>query len=223
MPLIEGETCERCAIAWERLFESSPGEYVQLREFTETPRELQDAFCPSCQVIGAFLITFKEVLVTMRWNPGWPCLEFENLSSATCIEAREDLGIYRQDDEEFLDLCLGSPRGVDFEQAKRCIQNCLVTHDKCNPPPKSLLKGLHVLDCQSRTVILAPEHCKYVALSYVWGQTGLGENMDFPTLPSILPRTVQDSIEATKMLGCRYLWIDRYVSLACTDSTSSRN
>ncbi|KZM25663.1 uncharacterized protein EKO05_0003242 [Ascochyta rabiei] len=73
------------------------------------------------------------------------------------------------------------------------------------------VQGLHLIDCVQEIVLPAPEGCDYLALSYVWGSsTDNGVRRELPKLPSRLPRTIQDAITATKALGYRYLWVDRY-------------
>jgi hypothetical protein len=66
-----------------------------------------------------------------------------------------------------------------------------------------------VIDCVSRQVVPASEGEKYLALSYVWGKGSTDEHV-FPGLPERLPLTISDAMEATKGLGYRYLWVDRY-------------
>jgi hypothetical protein len=56
--------------------------------------------------------------------------------------------------------------------------------------------------------------CQYVALSYVWGDLEPGPSVEHGILPAQLPRTIEDSILATRLLGYRYLWIDKYVTTA---------
>ncbi|CAI6336164.1 unnamed protein product [Periconia digitata] len=93
--------------------------------------------------------------------------------------------------------------------------------DFCNDNHTSLCKqeldpqvppGFRVIDCTTRTIILW-EHVgdgqHYVTLSYVWGNTGQ-DIVDDYIIPRDIPRTIENSIEITKQLGLRYLWIDRY-------------
>jgi hypothetical protein len=68
---------------------------------------------------------------------------------------------------------------------------------------------LKLIDCVTRTIVLALNH-PYVALSsYVWGQSSATHEY-VEILPKDLPHTIEDSITVTKKLGFRYLWIDRY-------------
>lgn len=48
---------------------------------------------------------------------------------------------------------------------------------------------------------------KYLALSYVWGESGLAHSGE---MLINAPQTVKDAMYATKRLGQRYLWVDRY-------------
>ena len=53
---------------------------------------------------------------------------------------------------------------------------------------------------------------EYVALSYVWGRVG-STNHDLKVgdkLPSSLHQLIQDACNATKSLGCDYIWVHRY-------------
>jgi hypothetical protein len=61
-------------------------------------------------------------------------------------------------------------------------------------------------------LVLAPEGCRYLALSYVWGGNStpsvdlkINEN-----LPNNLPRIIEDSVTVANNLGIFYLWVDRY-------------
>jgi hypothetical protein len=58
-------------------------------------------------------------------------------------------------------------------------------------------------------VVVAPQRCWYLALSYVWGNQKPSVVQIGEKLPS-LPRTIQDAITATLKLGFRYLWVDMY-------------
>lgn len=58
--------------------------------------------------------------------------------------------------------------------------------------------------------MLAPEDCKFAALSYVWGSSAQPDLPFQEDLPEQLPLTVDDAIECTKAIGLSYLWVDRY-------------
>jgi len=96
---------------------------------------------------------------------------------------------------------------VNVGQIKGWIHNCHMTHsENCIGHAEYPLRQFLVIDCGSRTVVHAPIQCHYVALSYVWGQ----HNDAFDDLQNP-PKTIVDSIHLTKVLGYRYLWVDRFV------------
>jgi hypothetical protein len=103
------------------------------------------------------------------------------------------------------------PVTVDIERFKKSIRECEEHHKACrihNDTRKSL-RNLKVIDCARRAVVAAPEDCRFVALSYVWGSVITAMRFD---MSSKLPQTIEDSIKVTLLLGYRYLWIDRFVS-----------
>ena len=51
---------------------------------------------------------------------------------------------------------------------------------------------------------------EFAALSYVWGGVGENHGLVNNSLPADVPLVIDDAMEATRRLGYRYLWIDRY-------------
>lgn len=117
------------------------------------------------------------------------------------------------------------PEKAAVDSVMSWMETCDLSHGTyCAPRSGKLLKRLKVIDCSTRTVVNAPEDCKYLALSYVWGSLStleptrstqpsgglLGSNALY--LPKILPKTIEDSLALVVRLGYRYLWVDRYVS-----------
>ncbi|KAL3304719.1 het-domain-containing protein, partial [Colletotrichum asianum] len=101
---------------------------------------------------------------------------------------------------------------VDFDLVRSWLNHCTTQHrDDCRfaAGSSSQAQGLKVIDCfnpNSKGAIDAPENCKYVALSYVWGNTAVpkeeGKDTDFP-------QVVHDAIQVTRSLNERYLWVDQ--------------
>lgn len=118
---------------------------------------------------------------------------------------------YNEDPGSCIILPEGYEKRVNFEESKLWIRDCMSRHTECKTPARTALIDLRVLDCHNRVIVAAPKDCAYVALSYVWGRHTPEDTPQFPRLPDKLPRTVEDSIEATIRLGYRYLWIDRHV------------
>jgi hypothetical protein len=102
------------------------------------------------------------------------------------------------------------PAGVNAALLKSWLDICIEKHGhRCRPRPTDGLKDLKVMDCEHRRIVPAPPACRYAALSYVWGQEG--KKVGSTNTREIIPKTVEDAIETTLLLGYRYLWVDRYV------------
>ncbi|KAF3066286.1 hypothetical protein CFAM422_009188 [Trichoderma lentiforme] len=77
--------------------------------------------------------------------------------------------------------------------------------------PKSDLRGTRVIDCQEQSVAEHEPGMRYVALSYVWGQSQPQRVVaDGKRLPAQLPLLIRDAMAVTQAAGFRYLWVDRY-------------
>ncbi|KAK8079268.1 hypothetical protein PG994_003075 [Apiospora phragmitis] len=75
--------------------------------------------------------------------------------------------------------------------------------------------GLQVIDCTTLSIESGGPGSVYVALSYVWANSGdacgsIRDDGGKKRLPEKLSAVVRDSIEVTKTLGYRYLWIDKF-------------
>jgi hypothetical protein len=88
------------------------------------------------------------------------------------------------------------------------------------------IPGFKVIDVVTRRVVVAPPQCKYLALSYVWGDkvpyrarkedfveeenrkcSNSKHLSDYLELdPSRVPQTVEDAMVVVGLLGERYLW-----------------
>lgn len=71
------------------------------------------------------------------------------------------------------------------------------------------------MDCHTRTIVSGSRDIEYVALSYVWGSkiSSPAHTIQRGTLGTVLaevPRTIEDAILVTKLLGFRYIWVDMY-------------
>ncbi|KAJ8106382.1 hypothetical protein OPT61_g9575 [Boeremia exigua] len=67
-----------------------------------------------------------------------------------------------------------------------------------------------IIDCKQGIVVPAPPMCRYVALSYVWGQGDDTRGKEDGESGKCLPRTIEDVIQLIRQLGYRHLWVDRY-------------
>lgn len=100
---------------------------------------------------------------------------------------------------------------VDYQTLSAWLADC-TAHEVFRLSLDGVPSNLKVIRCKGTPdVICAPEQCRYVALSYVWGDLqessyGVGDEIG-----NDAPQTIKDSIEVTLRLGFEYLWIDRYV------------
>lgn len=93
----------------------------------------------------------------------------------------------------------------DLRHAQEWISHCEHNHHSgCSDGGVPGLSRFRVLDCRSRQIVDAPERCRYVALSYVWGRSS-----DSSECLSSLSKVIEDSITVALKLGFNYLWADR--------------
>ncbi|KAF7503741.1 hypothetical protein GJ744_003324 [Endocarpon pusillum] len=85
----------------------------------------------------------------------------------------------------------------------------------CPKPPRDM----EVIDMHNMCLVSAPEQCRYLALSYVWGKVEMlqttTENLATLMHPGglesrlhDLPLTVRDTFNLAKALGFEYVWVD---------------
>ncbi|KAI4174775.1 MAG: hypothetical protein LQ346_008191 [Caloplaca aetnensis] len=114
-----------------------------------------------------------------------------------------------------------------FEVMKSWLARCLKDHGpECkNLAPESWITpwdipGVRLLDVEEACLVKMPKNCQYITLSYVWGTTPSFmttkaniKELESPgilqTLAQQLPRTIRDTIDLVKMMGYRFLWVDR--------------
>ena len=97
---------------------------------------------------------------------------------------------------------------IDFDPIKGWLDQCSKSHIRCRLSTQEEPRNLRVIDCAERAIISAPVRCRNGALSYVWGGLVFNRDMKSKLLPAKLPRTIEDSIKATLLLGYQYLWIE---------------
>ncbi|KAF2804856.1 HET-domain-containing protein [Mytilinidion resinicola] len=107
------------------------------------------------------------------------------------------------------------PDFIDTSILRGWMNFCITRHiSTCKILEETSIPSLRVIDCFSRKVVEAPVDCRYVAMSYVWGQRGKNADWNLSStsnaLPEELPAVIEDAIFVVKHLGLRFLWIDRY-------------
>ncbi|PQE14305.1 heterokaryon incompatibility protein [Rutstroemia sp. NJR-2017a BBW] len=115
-----------------------------------------------------------------------------------------------------------SKEPIDWNRYNNEIEQSLIKHDWKSEGAAALPEGFRVIDVEREKVVLAPEHCQYVALSYVWGEMARTtssalmlrmENVqqlaeDFSIPRTNLPATIRDAMVVCAKIGKRYLWVD---------------
>jgi hypothetical protein len=106
-------------------------------------------------------------------------------------------------------------RYVDGNLIGRWLSHYSDNHQLSCSREWSTTAAKRLIDCTIPGVVVAPQSCKYIALSYVWGnqpqQTVTARASANGVLDlTELPRTVADAIELTRRINIRYLWVDRY-------------
>ncbi len=121
------------------------------------------------------------------------------------------------------------PQKVDYGLLRQWLNFCGEKHKSgCSTSPGSVVPGLRVINCLTQKVVVAPENCEYVALSYLWGKTlrkpswkaGAGPARRGPSRHYLATRIVQDAMIVVLELGETYL---RLISIASTSPTPQRS
>ena len=121
------------------------------------------------------------------------------------------------------------PHFIDLDKAQQWIQHCNDTHPpSCRQSlrPRAALASLQILliDVFRMCLVQAEGTEDYLALSYVWGQSpdlfatskanlhllSSSRGFESPNVDKRLPGTVKRALELTRLVGQRYLWIDRF-------------
>ena len=120
---------------------------------------------------------------------------------------------------------------IDINTCKLWLSDCETRHHpKCAPigfDTRLLSQSdgrpmvMRVVDVETMCVTDASQSCRYLALSYIWGNANDGRlvlnsnNKDALTKPfglrahwHLIPTTISSSINLVKNLGERYLWVD---------------
>jgi hypothetical protein len=108
------------------------------------------------------------------------------------------------------------PMSFRHDIIRAAIDRCKEDHEACRHTTTSQLKGFKLIHCQTREVMPAPAGCRYVALSYVWGNTKAKNSTSMPLLRHQAERTIDSAIVTALNLGYTWLWADRY----CIDQSS---
>lgn len=117
---------------------------------------------------------------------------------------------------------------IDIRRLKGWLSECEEKHGaKCHAPKwlgeqQQQPDFLRVIDVDKKCVIAAPPDCRYLSLSYVWGdRKEMESRLWLSTVVNreafekeggldvqALPKGISDAMELVSMIGERYLWVD---------------
>lgn len=120
--------------------------------------------------------------------------------------------------------CMGQPRNEEYisiDLMRKWITSCEMDHKTCcSRPPLPSITLSWVIDTTNLCLVPAERGTRYIALSYVWGQTEM-LNTTQETVHSLqvagalsvtsnlkVPRVIRHAISLASQLGQRYLWVD---------------
>ena len=233
--------CEQCS--------KIPFRYAQLRALPDyspssppswslgTFGDLRSRNCPFCQLV-------QSVCWLVPWSWEQPT-EKPNDSAEISIQwlrAKNSFRVNRallgslicfsDADEACLVRTKGALGGwIDTAICKRWLSECESRHrPECSPSPfnKDKLRPggstpliMRLVDVEAECIMDAPKSCRYLALSYVWGNPKDGrlvlniDNKHVLAKPhalraywDIIPKTISSAMKLVKDLGERYLWVD---------------
>ncbi|KAH0429803.1 hypothetical protein CcaCcLH18_08226 [Colletotrichum camelliae] len=116
---------------------------------------------------------------------------------------------HKHTDSDILQIRTLHPSHICFDFLKSKLEMCYKDHEECHSTATAPA-GLRLIDVRTKKICYALPGYQYIALSYVWGNaSSQNPEEDFPPV-------VQDAISVTEVLGCQYLWVDRY----CIDQSS---
>jgi hypothetical protein len=113
-------------------------------------------------------------------------------------------------------------REIDLDEynahlAREWLQYCQNHHiTTCTSDRHRIRSKFRLIDCAAKSIVKAPTHSAYAALSYVWGPHEKNSQEDGSTenstgLPEDMPQVIEDAIRVALGLRLNYLWVDRYV------------
>lgn len=221
--------CAECkVVAWSSVASLQTNGRKTMRSLNATPVELVTSRCPICRMLAHIKPDsldgqpcVVEAIHSNRALPGVePCFVFLSLQPENESErfylSQPSIAILKSNDQQ-LDFGprLVQPESINYDMIKNFIHDCDCNHHKDCPGSVStstVVEGFQVIEIRTRTVVEAPRHCRYAALSYVWGrQTGekaLEEGLGSP------PAAIEDALACCASLGLKFLWVDRFVSFS---------
>jgi len=222
----------------ETLSLAKPDQEWHLGVFGEVRRRK----CPFCQLVSSMcwsgslsggsvkpMPENEKIVVTFGGDAGF-WVSPGSSASTICIavdpanDKEPETRVYRA--RETLD------EWIDFDVVIDWISTCEHTHGtECvfptyNPAAMPRNPGgqpidFRLIDVEAMCIVYAPRYCRYIALSYVWGDANDGrlvldqDNEDslmqpgaFRGVQASIPNTILDAMAVVRRLRERYLWVD---------------
>lgn len=107
---------------------------------------------------------------------------------------------------------------TDWELLRSWIDHCQLSHVICTAAAerKAGLPYIYLIDCNQERIVRGSPSDRYLALSYVWGQSAKKPDVTQESWPEgsfdfhRAPLTIKDAIRVVRYLQMRFLWVDRY-------------
>ena len=160
-------------------------------------------------------------------GPWQLCIYLDALPKSKPIDASQDLLLYgianehTEDGDTIKEKSISLSR-MSLSTIKHWYLTCL--NGNCGGTPLeiakvNLPKGFRLIDVEHMCIVQGNNDSRYLALSYVWGQSKTLRNTgairadlevegELSKRLEEIPRTIKDAIELVKELGERYLWVD---------------
>ncbi|WAO96205.1 HET domain-containing protein [Fusarium falciforme] len=230
--------CKRCRrINLNALFRRSHltkvGEEVQGWEGPVDQANLDS--CPLCQLVMKTFRRSKEEMIENEkqlrsfssrriMDQGWASIDTTLLS----LDQYHHYGIpYIVSQSKHMEIVrLLGPR-TNFDLVKSWLRYCRTRHGKTCATVRGndelgMISSLKFIDCDTNTIIPA-NGMPYIALSYLWGGGLNSAVSSVNSLPDDVPKTIKDAMTATRAMGFRYLWVDRYcINQSCQEEVAEQ-
>lgn len=197
-----------------------------------------DAWAPSCTMCQLFKAIdprkgdpMEVILQTPRSYDGQGAVGYAANSSLLLKVKSTDAPFYTGrhlsvQSDPTQPIKLVDPQHIDLHTINGWLSTCLDKHKHvCSLDFYPEIYGLRVIDVRTKKIEVAERCTRYVALSYVWGQSKQSppviptpepatqppqEKDNLGCLPNNLPSTILDAMAMTASLVFQYLWVDRY-------------
>lgn len=210
------KNCRLCQLIWSSISEiilsPSAAEYCSVRQFVKLE----------------WKISYAASFADMRQNSGDPFAASDRFYLAIIYDCKEiGVNLVPVANDMLSPWTFGriliDPEGLtDVRKLEGWIGACETWHkDTCEPlmPTKSKTFSIRVIDVCENCLIQKNFGCRYIALSYLWGQCNtfltlkknlacLEERESLSKYIEQIPWTIRDAICLTRRLGERYLWVD---------------